>query len=84
MGCDGDLVMAGSIFVTLLVMKNVTGDGMDDDSGEKNKDDDIATVTSAVGLIDAELSWLAPRPFLEITPPHSFFLVIGGGWISFF
>ena len=35
MGCDGDLVMAGSIFVTLLVMKNVTGDGMDDDSGEK-------------------------------------------------
>ena len=75
MGCDGDLVMAGSILVTLLVMKNVTCDGMDDDSGDKNKDDDIATVTSAVGLIDAELSWLAPRPLLQITQPlrRSFF-----------
>ena len=75
MGCDGDLVMAGSILVTLLVVNNVTGDGMDDDSGDKNKDDDIATVTSAVGLIDAEISWLAPRPLLQIAkpPPHSFF-----------
>ena len=43
----------------------------------KNKDDDIATVTSAVGLIDAELSWLAPRPFLEIPPTHSFFWWLG-------
>ena len=52
MGCDGDMVMAGSKLVTVLVtMSNVTFVSMvmDDD-----KDGDIATVTSADGLIDAQ------------------------------
>ena len=36
MGCDGVIVMVGSILVTVLViMNNVTGDSMDGDSGDE-------------------------------------------------
>ena len=39
----------------LVIMRKVTGDSIDDDSGEAKKDDDIVTVTSADGLIDAQI-----------------------------
>ena len=37
------------------------------------KDDDIATVTSADGLIDAQIIRLAPPPLLQIAPRSAFF-----------
>ena len=50
MVCDGNMV------IELVIMSNVTGDSMDDNSGDEDtKDDDIATVSSADGLIDAQI-----------------------------